>query len=242
MEPELRSIGKLAAALARAQGVIDPPHKNRTVDFVDNKNRRIKYNYADLADVIESIRKPLAENELAITHRLELRESGYGMVTDLIHSSGESVSTWYPLPNPHDADIRPQEFGSALTYARRYSITALVGIASEEDDDGQAAPAAKPAAKPSSAPSPVKPAVVAPTPSPAPATTRFPGVTEAQRKRLHAFKTEYGWTDEQLKAHMRREFGIESSKELTRDQYDKLIAAIKATPIEPGGWDADTTT
>lgn len=144
---------KLALALSKAQAKIKAPLKNRKVDFLDKNGRRVKYNYADLADVIESCREPLAEFELAVFSSLVYENikgdetSIYGLKTFLIHSSGEFVDTFYPLPDPMLQTIRAQEFGSALTYARRYSYSSLIGIASEEDDDGGIAADSKPPLK-----------------------------------------------------------------------------------------------
>lgn len=134
------SISKLASALAKAQSQIVPPKKTRKVDFVNKKGNRTKYNYADLAAVLDAIREPLSSNELSLTNILCLDLNGnYGLKTILFHSSGEQIDCWYPLPNPSKVDIHAQEFGSALTYGRRYSVSSLVGIASEEDDDGEQA-------------------------------------------------------------------------------------------------------
>jgi hypothetical protein len=214
----------LAAALAKAQGSINPPAKTRKVDFTDKNGRRVKYNYADLADVIDCIRKPLSENGLAVTHRLEFRTEGYGLITELIHEAGEKLSAWYPLPEP--GNIRPQEFGSAITYARRYSLSALLGIASEEDDDAEAA---SPATR-APAPSPVKPRVVEPElvieGSPSPASGNR-AISEAQRKRLFAIATDHGWTHEQIKLYIEMRWHISSSKDISRDQYEDLIGTIQ---------------
>lgn len=143
--PATEGRAKLAEALSKAQAEIKPPVKNRHVDFQPKSGGRVKYSYADLADVIEAVRVPLSKNGLAIVHQLEYSKSGYGLKTVLMHSSGEFVDTWYPLPDPSKQEIRAQEFGSALTYARRYSLSSIVGIASEEDDDGaNAAPTQPP--------------------------------------------------------------------------------------------------
>ncbi len=143
---------KISEALAKAQSEIKAPVKNRHVDFQPTfpdgkpKGQRVKYSYADLADVIEAVRIPLSKNSLAISHQMVLNDKNYDLRTVLMHSSGEWIETFYPLPDP--TAIRPQEFGSALTYARRYSLSALVGIASEEDDDGHIAePPKKPQPK-----------------------------------------------------------------------------------------------
>lgn len=141
------SIGKLAEALSKAQAEIETPKKNQSVKWFDTKLNKevVKYRYADLADVIEASRKPLSKNNLAIIHQLEYVLSGYGLRTSLIHSSGESATTWYPLPDP--SKIKAQDFGAALTYARRYSLSSILGIASEDDTDGQDAPPPEPPKK-----------------------------------------------------------------------------------------------
>lgn len=95
----------------------------------------MKYKYADLADVMEAIRAPLSENGLSITHRMSKSDRGtYALETILMHESGQTISTWYPLPDPGLA--KPQTFGGLLTYGRRYSVCALVGVASDDDIDG----------------------------------------------------------------------------------------------------------
>lgn len=213
---------KLAEALAKAQGAIPAPMKNRTVDFTDNQGKRVHYNYADLADVIDCIRKPLSENGLSIIHVLEYGSRSYGLVTTLLHSSGESISTWYPLPDPALPGMKPQAFGSAITYARRYSLSALVGIASEEDDDGADAPPAGPAAKPDPVIQPrtdAAPAAEPPRPDSEP--------SRGQIKRLFTIADERGWTEEQLRGYMAMRWAIDSTKMLTRPQYDSLIVTLE---------------
>lgn len=137
-------VSELAAALAKAQAEIKTPIKNQTVQmkFKDKNDvwREKIYKYADLAGVMDAIRDPLSKNGIAVFHKMGYCENIYGMRTFLIHSSGQYIDTWYPLPDPQKQQIKAQDFGSALTYARRYSLSGLVGIASEDDDDGEIAP------------------------------------------------------------------------------------------------------
>ena len=137
-------VPELAAALAKAQAEIKTPIKNQTVQmkFKDKYDvwREKTYKYADLAGVMDAIRDPLSKNGIAVFHKMGYCENVYGMRTFLIHSSGQYIDTWYPLPDPQKQQIKAQDFGSALTYARRYSLSGLVGIASEDDDDGEIAP------------------------------------------------------------------------------------------------------
>jgi hypothetical protein len=223
-------IPKLAAALARAQGEIYAPLKKRKVDFTDKQGRRVHYNYADLADVIECARLALSKNELAVVHRLAYSPRGfYGMITELHHSSGEKLSTWYPLPDPVDAAIKPQEFGSALTYARRYSLSAILGIASEEDDDGAEAPPAKPQKQKAAAVvKPVDPN--APPPAEPPRAGGNP--TDAQLARLFTIAGERGWSKEQIKGYLDLRWKLDSTKMLTRPQYDDFIETLETLTYE----------
>jgi hypothetical protein len=124
------SLGKLADALAKAQAAIKPPKKGRTA-----KLGTYSYHYADLADVIECYREPLSKVGLALVQLMRPEDGHFVLTTQLLHSSGEWIGSEYPIA----AYSKPQEQGSAITYARRYAVTALLGIAAEDDDDGQAA-------------------------------------------------------------------------------------------------------
>jgi len=145
-------IANLALALSKAQSKIEAPPKNKKVDFLDKNNRRVKYNYADLADCISAVREPLSANGLAVSHSIGFFDGVFGLKTILLHELGGCLESFYPLPDPKKDSIKPQEFGSALTYARRYSLCSLVGIASDDDDDGGTAPETKPPAKKSEPP------------------------------------------------------------------------------------------
>ena len=117
-------ISELAAALAKAQGMMENAVMNRV-------NPHFKSKYADLAAIFDAARKPLSTNGLAIVQTI-----GDGVLhTRLLHTSGQWIASEHPLP----MSGKPQEIGSALTYARRYSLSALIGIAADEDDDANAA-------------------------------------------------------------------------------------------------------
>jgi len=139
-------LGELVKALALAQAAIAPPKKGKTASIKSEKGN-YTYSYADLADVIECYRKPLSDNGLAIVQTMRPENGHLVLVTRLLHTSGQWIATEYPI-KPYD---RPQEQGSAITYARRYSVTALLGIAAEDDDDGAAAQRAEPKQEPVSA-------------------------------------------------------------------------------------------
>lgn len=120
-------INSLITALSQAQGKFENPSPNR-------ENPHYKSKYADLAKVIDASKAVMAEFGLAITHATEIREDKLILITTLWHKSGEFLVSEWPLPLG-----RPQEMGSALTYARRYNLGQILGIATDFDDDGEAA-------------------------------------------------------------------------------------------------------
>jgi hypothetical protein len=130
----------IAAALAKAQGAM-------VAAKFDKTNPHFKNKYASLAAVIDAIRKPLAENGLSYTQATEIRDGGFVLVTTLRNASGQWIASEYPLP----MGAKPQELGSALTYARRYSLSAIACIAADEDDDAEGA---RQSGQTSSAPAP----------------------------------------------------------------------------------------
>jgi hypothetical protein len=84
---------------------------------------------------VEQVRKPLADQGLSYTQIVQQTETGITLVTLLMHKSGQWISGNYPLPKGLDS----QDMGKAITYARRYSLCAILGIAAEDDDDGAGA-------------------------------------------------------------------------------------------------------
>lgn len=127
--PSSPTIGSLAAALAKAQAQVQAASKDRT-------NPAFRSKYADLASVWDACREAITSNGLAIVQLAEDHEVGrVALRTILIHASGEFIQTVVSAPlGKNDA----QAVGSALTYLRRYSLSAMVGVA-PDDDDGNAA-------------------------------------------------------------------------------------------------------
>jgi hypothetical protein len=123
------SIAELAKALAKAQGEMEPAKKG-------SENPYYRSKYADLSQVMEAIRKPLSANGLAVSQLIQPDSEEAIVETILMHESGEWLSSIITL-KPVKAD--PQGLGSAITYARRYALSAIVGLATEEDDDAEKA-------------------------------------------------------------------------------------------------------
>ncbi len=126
MSPEC---AELFAALAAFQGAVTPPKKTAV-------NPHFKSRFADLADVLEAVRAPLAAQGLSLTQMAVGACDGYVRVVTLVaHKSGQWLKGVLDMPL---AQKTPQGVGSAISYARRYCAMAALGIAAE-DDDGERA-------------------------------------------------------------------------------------------------------
>ena len=131
MQRQSESVAALAKGLVAMQGKLSGVQKS---------SAGYNYRYADLAAVWDAIRRPLAENGLAVTQTTTYADSGEPVIiTTLLHTSGEWVSGEL-LVRPVKAD--PKSLGSALTYGRRYALMGIVGVA-PADDDGAAASGAQ---------------------------------------------------------------------------------------------------
>ncbi len=124
------NLNELAAALAKAQGEI-------TGALKDSANPFFKSKYADLASCWDACRAALSKNGLAVIQAPMTEATETFLVTTLLHSSGQYMQSKLAVSPKDDT---PQAMGSALTYARRYALTAMVGVA-QVDDDGNAASA-----------------------------------------------------------------------------------------------------
>lgn len=99
------------------------------------QNPRFGSKYATLEDVIDAVNKALLSNRIFCTQQTDIMDSRMVLHTRFLHESGQWIGSVYPI---HPIKSDPQAEGSALTYARRYALMALAGIA-PEDDDGNAA-------------------------------------------------------------------------------------------------------
>lgn len=132
---------QIATALVKAQRAFAPALKTST-------NPHFRSRYADLAACVEAVIDALNANGIALVQRTHDSDNGVAVETLLVHESGETISggILHVPAAKHD----PQGYGSALTYARRYSLMASCGIA-PEDDDANAASKTRPAAIPRNA-------------------------------------------------------------------------------------------
>lgn len=132
------NLNELFEALSKAQGEIEIAAK-------DSFNPHYRSKYADLAAVWSACRPALVKNGLSVIQTVDEEDGYYAVTTILGHSSGQWILSKLKLLLSKD-DM--QGLGSAITYARRYSLAAMVGVSPDEDDDGNAAAAAAPKAAP----------------------------------------------------------------------------------------------
>ena len=230
-------INEISAALSKAQAKIEDAVK-------DGKNPHFKSQYATLGAVLEAVRKPLAENGLAVAQAVEMTEAGTSLlVTRLCHSSGQWLESAMPLMMQRQ-DM--QGLGSAITYARRYSLSALVGV-TQTDDDAEStinrnmSPANIVTNSAGTPPVEEMPPWMSEADTPTtgdigptmpqerqrPVTPTY--LSEKQIKRLYAITRNSKWTEAQAKAYI-KSLGFESSYDLTRESYDSVCQYIEAHP------------
>jgi hypothetical protein len=124
-------INELATALSKAQGEMQAAIKDKVNPF-------FKSSYADLGSVWDAARPVLSKYGLCVMQTTEMNTDGSRivMVTTLAHTSGQWMKSFLPL-NPSKNDS--QGIGAAITYLRRYSLSAIVGVVCDDDDDGETA-------------------------------------------------------------------------------------------------------
>jgi len=202
------SIANISMALSKFQAAVTNPKK-------ESVNPHFKSKYADLDSIINAIRPALNECDLAFIQNPVKDENGIGVYTILLHKSGEYIQ-FDPVYIPIKAET-PHQVGAALTYARRYSLGAALGIATDEDDDGNSIQQRQSKQQDkqsmnsnhSGSKQPQRPQKLA---------------TEKQRRKIFAMGLdEKGLTEDQLKKLVRYQTGKENTKELTMQEASELI-------------------
>lgn len=131
---------EISKALSSAQAALGNPPRTKTVAVVSKSGARYTFKYAPLESILDFIRKPMADNGLSMVQAIGTEMEGtirqLSLTTRLCHSSGEWMESVIPILLDGGG---AQAMGSAITYARRYALTALLNLATEDDDDGNAA-------------------------------------------------------------------------------------------------------
>lgn len=142
------SVAKLAEALSKAQAEFTHAPLNSTNPFLKNK-------YADLGSVIQSVRPAMTKNGLAITQTVAAENGIVTVETMLMHASGEWITQSIGIPVDQSKGMSlAQSIGAVVTYLRRYSIAAIMGIYADEDTDGNDEKTTVKQSKPAPAPQP----------------------------------------------------------------------------------------
>ena len=193
------SITKLAVALAKFNMEVGAISK-------DANNPFFKSAYVTLDKLIESTRDILAKNGLSVM-QFPTGQDGYvGVITILTHESGEFIESAPFYLKPVKGD--PQAYGSAITYARRYSYQAILNLNTGEDDDGNACTFVNSTKDVMDDYSPKH-------------------LTEAQIKRLYAMAAKASVEKSMVLKAIKQEFKVEKAELLTKDQYDELCARLE---------------
>lgn len=132
-----QSIKELATALGKAQS--EMPFAK-----MDSTNPFFKSKYADLGSVIATAKPVLARNNLSISQNIEGANGMVGVTTIIMHSSGEWLESSVFLPIKEGGKSLAQDAGSTITYLRRYTYAAILGMYADEDTDGEKANGHKP--------------------------------------------------------------------------------------------------
>lgn len=235
------SITAIAKALAEFQREAKNPTNSAKAKVPTKSGGEFTYTYAPLPDVITHVRPLMAKHGLAVVQSPISDQSGVGVTTLLTHTSGEWIMS-DPLILPLQAGTA-QAAGSAVTYARRYALSAILGISSEDDDDAGLATretrqveraqvaatrdVALSGGVAQSAQQGTQQAVftsAAPKPQ-----VRNPDepASEAQRKKLYAISKTLN-LDRQYMLDMLAEYHAEDSRQLTKGQATELISRLEA--------------
>lgn len=213
----------LAQALAKLQTRLPEIRKDQTAN-----TGSYSYSYADLAQITRVLMPILGELGLSFTAKPTTTADGrFVLAYKLLHVSGESEAGEYPLPTSGG----PQAIGGAITYARRYCLCAVTGVAPEEDDDGAAAQAEDERNRNRNGRSEWR----------APASNQPPSggdrpASNPQLQKLHELFSQAEWTDkaDRLRAAsvmVGRELG--TAKELTRKEASTVIEKLQHITADP---------
>ena len=209
MSNQSETLGALAGSLSAFQAACEAAPKNAT-------NPHLKNKYADQASIWDAIRGPLGQNGLAVIQLPTPGEKGeLRLVTKLVHKSGEWVSSEIVMPLQKSD---PQGYGSALTYARRYALAAILGV-TQDDDDADAA--TRPSAPRQSEPAPAQAA-------PKAAVANADGM-----KRIKKAREEAGMTAEDLIGLVTEMFGGRKVTDLNLSECAQVVQRIGKPDAAP---------
>jgi len=205
--------------LIAAQQEFPTIRKDNTANVPTKSGGSFKYTYADLADILDAVRPVLHKHNFALVQATDVENGDMLVITRLHHTSGESVVGRYPVrcANPSN----PQDVGGALTYARRYALMALLGLAAEDDD-------AQTASRPAPSQERRQPVNLAErVQQPRTETGITSAATDKQKGFMAALMDDLGWSDEQRVDWLMEHYGVRSRTQLSKDQATQIIDTLK---------------
>lgn len=237
---------QLNAALAKAQAEFEAVAKNKTADA-----GKYSYRYADLASIAGTAYPILGKNGLAFSAQPTMSDGHFVLQYALLHESGEERGGELPLPMP-DGQASWQQMGIAISYARRYAFGAVTGIVTEEDTDGQGAPA--PERRQRAQPQRDFPGPTRVSKPSSESEDEVPLLYDRKRKRMFALFSEIGLTDRDAQLAFIGsvlERDMTTRRDMTIEDYDKVIPELVAErrtqqqpepdgPLVPQGVNAET--
>ena len=188
------SIKNLAVALSKFQSEVENPKNTADNPFYHSK-------YAPLQDVLNTVRPLLSKHGLSVIQSPAGDGQSVSITTLLIHESGEWIE-FDPLVLKAEK-MTPQGAGSAITYGRRYALSAVLGISSEDDDDGNSLEK----------------------------TQQNSGqkkqLTEKQVKRLYAIANSAGFSTADVKKVLMKDYKKTQATDLTKEEYDEICERLQ---------------
>lgn len=226
-QPSADKLAPLYCALATAQGAFQPIEKNRSVTIRPSEGAPYSFRYADLEEILVKTRPALTANGLALFQVIDTQPNTAMLRCELVHKDGGRLVSEISIPHPHTLKD-PKQFGASVSYFRRYMVTAMLGVAADDDLDEDGAEMktdTQPAA-------PAKPAIATPrakAESAQPAEQRTPapaakGVNAGQIKWIEQKCTALGLDMQTVLT----ENGIESKDTITPEQFDSVKAHLLA--------------
>lgn len=200
----------LIPALIQAKKQFQPIKK-------DGYNPYHKSKYSTLDSILSAVESALLAQGLFVTQTTKVMENGKTvLLTTIYHTSGESLSSEYPLPENLDS----QKLGAAITYARRYALCAILSVAADEEDEAQRKPQ-----KTTEVVWDGDKIIEAPTQKPTIDLSDIIAQTTVEVKRL-------GWTNEQGKDYLLQTYGKRSRQLLTDKELLDFLKRLKAMVVE----------
>ena len=203
-----QQISEVASAMCKAQAEMKPAEKNCTNPFFGNK-------YSDISSLWDAIREPVTRNGLCVLQDAKTTPNGLSVTTRIVHTSGQWIE-FGPFEVPlmkKDA----QSIGSATSYAKRYALSAAIGVVCESDDDGNLAKESAP--KPQKSQQPASPTSQSKDPS---------IISDKQVQLLQSFIGKNEDYRQKLKDGLEKKLGIKSLSDIPKSIFQAVLDEARA--------------